>query len=134
MRLVTGKKVAVLLIILVAISLVCFAGAETTQLIARGSIAADATDKNGETIGGIGSGLAYDAKENVLFAISDRGPGDGTIDYCPRFDVLRLSQSADTKSKLNLDLLHTVLLHDRDGKEMTGLAPDVSDKSLPQRR
>ena len=110
------------------------AQAETTEPIARGSIPSDAVDKAGETIGAIGSGLAYDLKENVLFAISDRGPGDGTIDYCPRFDVLHLTQSAENKAKLNIEVIKTVLLHDRDGKEMTGLAPDVSDKPLPQLR
>ena len=84
------------------------AQAETTEPIARGSIPSDAVDKAGETIGAIGSGLAYDPKENILFAISDRGPGDGTIDYCPRFDVLRLTQSPENKAKLNIEVIKTI--------------------------
>jgi hypothetical protein len=103
-------------------------------VIARGSIPANAVDKANETIGAIGSGLAYDAKENVVFAVSDRGPGDGSIDYCPRFDVLRVERSPQNKGELKIEVLKTVLLHDRDGKEMTGLAPQVSDKPLPQMR
>jgi len=110
------------------------AAAEPAHLIAQGKIQPDAIDRSNETIGGIGSGLAYDSRDDVVFALSDRGPGDGTIDYCPRFDVLRLTQSSENRSKLNIELLKTVLLRDREGKNMTGLIPEVSDKPLPQLR
>ena len=133
MNIIIAKKVVVFLSATLLVCLPISTVAETTELIARGSIAADAVDKAGETVGAIGSGLAYEPKENVVFAISDRGPGDGTIDYCPRFDVLRVTQSSE-KAKLNIEVIKTVLLHDREGKEMTGLAPEISDKPVPQLR
>ena len=134
MTIIIAKKLPALFSAGLVACLVHSAESATTQLIARGRIEADALDRANETLGGIGSGLAYDAKENVVFAVSDRGPGDGTIDYSPRFDILRVTQSGEDKSKLDIEVVKTVLLHDRDGKELTGLAPEVSDKPLPQLR
>lgn len=108
--------------------------AEQGQFIAQGSIDSASRDGEGETIGGIGSGLTYDPKEQLYFAVSDRGPGDGTIDYRPRFDVLRLVQSPDNKAKLKIEVLETVLLRDRDGKAMSGLVPEVPGGVVPQLR
>src|SRR5438874_2577700 len=134
MRIVIAKNVAVLFSVVLAVYVVRSATGETAQLIARGKIEADALDKANETIGGVGSGLAYDGKDNVVLAVSDRGPGDGTVDYCPRFDVLRVNQSAEKNDRLSIEVLKTVLLRDRDGKEMTGLKPEISEKPLPQLR
>ena len=46
-----------------------------------GSIPSSTLDSLGETAGGYGSAAAYDAKAGILYFSSDRGPGDGTIDY-----------------------------------------------------
>src|ERR1043165_3657287 len=107
MRIKIGKNLAAVFSVTIALCLLRSATAETTELIARGRIEADAVDKANETMGGIGSGLAYDPKENVVVAVSDRGPGDGTVDYCPRFDVLRVNQSANNKSRLNVEVVKT---------------------------
>jgi hypothetical protein len=107
---------------------------EPPRLIASGSIAADALDRLGETVGGIGSGLVYDAHEKVYLAVSDRGPGDGMIDYRPRFHRLRISQAPGDPTKLTIEILETVLLRSPEGKEMTGLRPDGAEGPLPRLR
>ena len=53
------------------------------DLASVGSIPANTLDSLGETAGGYGSGSAYDPKAGLLYLTSDRGPGDGTIDYSP---------------------------------------------------
>lgn len=102
--------------------------AQQMHFVASGSIAADQRDLENETIGGIGSGLAYDAAADVYLAISDRGPGDGRIDYRPRFDTFTLKTTA---LGLQPTLTATTLLRTTEGAAMSGLTPNVKGSAAP---
>jgi hypothetical protein len=95
---------------------------------ATGELPAETRDANGDTVGGIGSGIVYDAKNDVFLMISDRGPGDGTLPYRPRIAVLKLPQEGET---LRPQLVETIILKDEKGRAMTGLIPDDPDAELP---
>lgn len=114
------------LILILAISATSL-WAETT-IEAFGELPAATRDQNGDTVGGIGSGLVFDAKNDQFFCISDRGPGDGTLPYRPRIAVLKIPQDGNT---LRPEVLRTIILKDAEGKAMTGLIPDNPDASFP---
>lgn len=123
--------VKTLLIAIASTCAVSLGSAQDAHLAAEGTILSSVRDCNDETVGGIGSGLAYDVKHNIYLAVSDRGPGDGTIDYRPRFDSVILTSSPAEKGKLQAEVRETTLLKDREGRAMTGLIPDVHDSASP---
>lgn len=96
---------------------------------AYGELPADTRDANGDTIGGIGSGLVYDSKGDVYYSVSDRGPGDGTMPYRPRCVVLKIGQDGD---KLDISTVKSIIFRDESGREMTGLIPDDPEASTPR--
>lgn len=99
-----------------------------TVLEATGELPADARDANGDTIGGIGSGLVYEPKEDLFYCISDRGPGDGTLPYRPRIVVLKIRQDGKT---LHPEIVRSIILQDEKGRAMTGLIPDDRAAAYP---
>jgi hypothetical protein len=96
---------------------------------AFGELPATVRDQHGDTVGGIGSGIVYDAKNDVYLMLSDRGPGDGTLPYRPRLAVVKIAQEGD---KLIPTLVETVIFKDENGVAMTGLIPDDPDAELPK--
>lgn len=96
---------------------------------ASGELAADTRDEHGDTIGGIGSGLIYNAKDDTFLAVSDRGPGDGTLPYRPRVVVLKIPQHGD---RLEPRVVKSIILRDEQGRDMTGLIPDDPDSTVPR--
>ena len=121
------KRVAAVLI-LVATALM--SGAEASpRVLAVGRIAADARDNVGETIGGIGSAVEVLPSGEIVM-LSDRGAGDGTIDYRPRLQVFTMTRDG---SNLDLRLVRTVVLRDSAGQAFTGLFPDLPEAEPPQR-
>ena len=121
-----------------------------------GSVPSSTLDSLGDTAGGYGSGSAYDPKAGILYLTSDRGPGDGTIDYSPRLFAIPLPNhpvnvnepsSAASKpapgpgalqnpptSKDPVNVIVNVnepssarLYKDVSGQPFTGLLPDSSD-------
>ena len=111
--------------------------AEAAELESVGSVPASTLDSLGETAGGYGSAAAYDRKGATLYLTTDRGPGDGKIDFSPRLYALPLESSSgnsNTKDSLNFNLNLKLtqpgtarLYKDPDGKPFTGLIPDSSD-------
>jgi len=99
------------------------------ELIAEGELPASTKDALGGTSGSFGSGIAWDAKAGRLFCVSDRGPDDGHIAYRPRLHVLSLERKG---SVLLPKILKTVILRDREGREMTGLIPDDTTATTPR--
>ncbi len=97
-------------------------------MIAAGRIPADAQDVEGETIGGIGS--AVEVVPGGVVMLSDRGPGDGTMDYRPRLQFFGLGRDG---GKLNLSLERTLILQDSSGRAFTGLFPELPPELPPQR-
>jgi len=121
------RSVAILLILVMAASV---SGAEVSaRLLAAGRIAADARDTQGETIGGIGSAIEVLPSGEIVM-LSDRGAGDGTIDYRPRLQFFTMTRE---DSKLDLQLVRTVVLRDSEGRAFTGLFPDLPAAEPPQR-
>lgn len=106
------------------------AGLQANAVIqAKGELPADLRDRHGDTVGGIGSGIVFDEKNDVYLCISDRGPGDGTLPYTPRIAVLKIPETGD---RLEPVLVDTILLTDENGRPMTGLIPDDPGADTPR--
>ena len=107
------------------------------ELESLNSIPSSTLDSMGDTAGSYGSGASYDRKAGILYLTTDRGPGDGKIDFSPRLYALPLESSSgnsNTKDSLNFNLNLKLtqpgtarLYKDPDGKSFTGLIPDSSD-------
>jgi hypothetical protein len=109
--------------ILILSAAVTVSGAEpSTLLLAAGCIAANACDAEGETIGGIGSAIEVMPSGEIAM-LSDRGAGDGTVDYRPRLQFFTMTHSG---SKLDLQLARTLVLRDSNGRAFTGLFPECA--------
>lgn len=116
--------------ILVSLGLACTAALGSEAVIeAAGSLPADWRDQSGDTIGGIGSGMVYDQDTDTYLCISDRGPGDGTLPYRPRYVMLKIAQNGD---RLEPSLVRSVILMDENGQAMTGLIPDDPKAATPR--
>ncbi|MFT7630876.1 MAG: hypothetical protein ACI87E_001885 [Mariniblastus sp.] len=101
-----------------------------TELLATIAIPGTELDKSGLTnelsqectnnmLGGF-SALAYSGSEDIYFALPDRGPKDGAVDWSCRIQKFRLKVSVSGES--SYELLETILLHDQFGQPLTGLA------------
>jgi hypothetical protein len=130
--------------------------ASGADLASVSSLPASTLDSLGDTAGGFGSGSAYDPKAGILYLTSDRGPGDGTINYSPRLFAVPIPTSdaqssvgprsvgavdaaerVPTEAPISKDLVHVhVHLHEKtparlykdvSGQPFTGLLPDSSD-------
>lgn len=99
------------------------------KIEAYGELPADTRDAAGDTIGGIGSALVCIPKTDLFLCLSDRGPGDGSIAYRPRLAILRIVQNG---VQLETTLVETVILRDKEGREMTGLIPDDPESAIPR--
>ncbi|KAB8217684.1 esterase-like activity of phytase-domain-containing protein [Aspergillus novoparasiticus] len=116
-----------------------------TGLEGYGFIPSNATDKYGDTIGGIGSSIAIepdswrrtaqDTYSGIVYALPDRGWNtNGTLNFQPRIHKIALTltlthnASAQHPSPPNLHLkyLDTILLTGPDGLPTTGLDADVT--------
>jgi hypothetical protein len=111
-------------------------------LVGVGRVPADAKDKLGDTLGGIGSGMVADLSAwkrdgdtytGVFYMLPDRGWNtEGTVDFQGRLQKFSIEftpysgndAAPQTQLKLNYD--DAILLHEADGKPTTGLdATDV---------
>jgi len=99
------------------------------RIVAAGSIPAGALDAEGETIGGIGSAMETQPTGEIAM-LSDRGAGDGTIGYRPRLQFFTMTRDG---SKLELQLVRTLVLRDSNDRAFTGLFPDRPAAEPPQR-
>jgi Esterase-like activity of phytase len=72
---------------------------------------------------GFGSDLIFDQRSNQFFAISDRGPGGGLIDFIPRIQSFRLGIDRNSGAISNFRLTGTTLLQTASGGNFTGLNP-----------
>ena len=99
-------------------------------LQAYGELPSSARDSRGETIGGLGSAVAYDPKIDRFFMMPDRGAGDGTIDYRPRCYRLRITPDAADSRQLEACVEETILFRDQNGRPFTGLLPDGKGRAF----
>lgn len=121
------ERLAAVLILAATASL---SGAEAgVRIVAAGRIAAGARDAEGETIGGIGSAIEVLPSGEIVM-LSDRGAGDGTIEYRPRLQFFVMTRDG---SRLDLQPARTLVLRDSSGRAFTGLFPDATAAEPPQR-
>ncbi|MFK7768798.1 MAG: esterase-like activity of phytase family protein [Mariniblastus sp.] len=74
-----------------------------------------------DMFGGI-SAITYSGKEDIFLMLSDRGPDDGAVDWTCRFQEVRLKLNPGKAEPITFELLNTILLEDKNGHGMTGLA------------
>lgn len=107
--------------------LLCAATARAAvTLQAYGEIPAAARDTLGDTLGGLGSAVAYDAQTGCVFLMPDRGAGDGKIDYRPRCHRLRLAPDPKDPRRLDWRLEETLVFRDAAGRPFTGRLADTA--------
>ena len=76
-------------------------------------------------MGAFGSGLCGNGpQEGSYLALADRGPGDGTIDYRPRYHALRVEREAENPARLRVTVEATTVFSDADHRPFSGLEPD----------
>ena len=81
----------VFFLLLALTTLPAFAGPKLESL---NSIPSSTLDSMGDTAGSYGSGASYDRKAGILYLTTDRGPGDGKIDFSPRLFAVQISSPA----------------------------------------
>jgi hypothetical protein len=74
---------------------------------------------------GFYSDLVYDAKTGYWYALSDRGPGGGLIDYATRVQRLRISHDAASGMISEPVVDRTILFRSEDGAVFNGLNPQL---------
>ena len=97
------------------------------KLESLSSILSATLDSLNETAGSFGSGATYDSNTKTLYLTTDRGPGDGNIDFSPRLYSIPLPPDEKNIASAIQSHLSAHLYKDSDGKPFTGLIPDSSD-------
>jgi hypothetical protein len=109
-------------------------------LVAVARIPSDAKDKLGDTLGGIGSGMAPDlgswtrdgnVYRGTLYMVPDRGWNtEGTLDYPGRLQVFAVELTPDDSAEgpkkqtgLAMTYKDSIMMHEADGTPSTGLDP-----------
>jgi len=113
-----------LLPVLLAVTLPAFA---TPKLESLSSIPSATLDSLNDTAGSFGSGATYDPNPKTLYLTTDRGPGDGNIDFSPRLYSIPLQSDEKNIASAIQSHLSACTYKDPDGKPFTGLIPDSSD-------
>ncbi|HEY9641074.1 MAG TPA: esterase-like activity of phytase family protein, partial [Coleofasciculaceae cyanobacterium] len=87
---------------------------QTPSLVSTVIVPGNATDlfpssgANQNRLGGFGSDLYYDARENVYYALVDRGPGGGVIPYQTRVEKFAIDLDPTTGAIQSYKLIGTV--------------------------
>ncbi len=113
-----------LLPVLLAVTLPAFA---TPKLESLSSIPSATLDSLNDTAGSFGSGATYDPNPKTLYLTTDRGPGDGNIDFSPRLYSIPLQSDEKNIASAIQSHLSACTYKDPDSKPFTGLIPDSSD-------
>ncbi|MGH8863415.1 MAG: esterase-like activity of phytase family protein [Burkholderiales bacterium] len=89
----------------------------------------DATGQAGANQGRLGffSDLYYDPEREEWWALSDRGPGGGTLHYETRVQRFRLKIDERTGAIKGFKILKTVIFKDKFGNPMDGIAPNPTN-------
>jgi hypothetical protein len=81
------------------------------------------TDANNGRVGYF-SDIYYDAQRKQWWALSDRGPGGGTLHYNTRVQRFKLKVDKKTGEISGFKILQTVIFKDEAGNPMDGIAPN----------
>jgi hypothetical protein len=92
----------------------------------------DALDVSGGTSANDGrlgyfSDLFYDAKRKHWWALSDRGPGGGALNYATRVQRFKLDVDPATGRIGGFKVLQTVIFRDEAGNPLDGIAPNPTN-------
>lgn len=115
-------------------------------LVAVGRLPADGKDKLGDTLGGIGSGMAPDLASwtrdgnvyrGTLYMLPDRGWNtEGTLDYPGRLQVFAVELTPNDSTEgpkqqtgLAMTYKDSIVMHEADGTPTTGLDPTGARKA-----
>lgn len=115
------------------LSVTSVASAEIT-LLGVTSIPFDALDKSGldnligdkiphNRLGSFGSAIDYTGKDNLYIAADDRGPGDGSTAFRPRWQTFRIlidAAKAGSSDAVKVELVSTTLMTREDGQPLWG--------------
>ena len=91
------------------------------------SIPSSTLDSLNDTAGSFGSGAAYDPNSKTLYLTTDRGPGDGAVDFAPRLYAIPFPPNEQNPAQTIQSHLAVHLYKDTDGKPFSGLTPDKID-------
>lgn len=86
----------------------------TPSFVSAVAVPGNATDlfpgsgANQNRLGGFGSDLFYDARENVYYALADRGPGGGVLNYSNRVEKFNIELNDQTGAIESYKLLGSV--------------------------
>ena len=73
------------------------------------------------------SDLFYDAKRRHWWALSDRGPGGGALNYATRVQRFKLDVDPTTGRIGGFKVLQTVIFRDETGNPLDGIAPNPTN-------
>ncbi len=115
---------------------------DAPRLIGVARIPGDTPDRSGlmepmsggipsNLVGSFGSGLAYAGRDDLYYAISDRGPADGAHLFRDRFHLLRFVADPSKPDSLSCEVVETALLTDATGRPYVGYAGAL-DTASPQ--
>jgi hypothetical protein len=79
---------------------------------------------------GFYSDLVYDANSGYWYALSDRGPGGGLIDYATRLQRLRIAFDTTTGAIATPVIDRTILFRGEDGALFNGLNPQLLNSDV----
>ncbi|HSV70542.1 MAG TPA: esterase-like activity of phytase family protein [Methylibium sp.] len=113
-----------------ALTLSCAASQAAPAFVNGLTIDADALDASGGTLvndGRLGffSDIYYDAARGEWWALSDRGPGGGTLHYETRIHQFKIDIDPASGAISNFQILKTLIFR-RGGSSLDGFAPDVA--------
>lgn len=83
-------------------------------------------------LGGLGSALAAGVKPGEFYFLPDRGPGDGATDYLCRWHQVDLTLPKTSGASLKFKLRKTTFLRTPEGKNIQGLAADLTNRWDPE--
>jgi hypothetical protein len=91
--------------------------------------ALDVSGGDGANDGRLGyfSDLFYDAKRKHWWALSDRGPGGGALNYATRVQRFKLDVDPTTGRIGGFKVLQTVIFRDEAGNPLDGIAPNPAN-------
>lgn len=120
---------------LLALSLLAATAAANAQPLYVNDLALDgaALDRSGGTDANTGrlgyfSDLHYDPKRKQWWALSDRGPGGGSLNYATRMQRFRIDIDRETGAISRFKVLQTVIFRDATGEPLDGKAPAPADQ------
>jgi hypothetical protein len=133
-------RTCIVLAVIAGTSLCSLRVSADITLLGKASIPASATDMSGldntigsgiphNRLGSFGSGIAYSGRDDVYYAIDDRGPGDGAAAFRCRFQTFEIKiDPSNSAEPVKVTLKATTMLTRSDGSALWGYSGGYDDK------